>query len=321
MNKIDGMAFEKQTNLQSLVLGPDNNFNESIFASLRLLTNLVTLDLSGNKIAKVDEQSFARMESLEALYLTGNLLLTVSKNVFEKLGQLIELYLMQNLIDAIQDETFWPLKRLQRLSLKDNFLTVIKSETFDLPNLQSLDLAFNEIVSLDGKVFMNLPNLTNLVLHNNQNLQDIDKNAFSGLSELLSLDISSTNITTIDADMFIEIPKLTDLKLSHTRISDLSKNTFVNAKNLISLNLKDTQLSTIADGTFDENKNLNKLVLGENRWTCDKNLTYILKWLQENENNVVLAEEFRDDKIPTCYNPEKLRGLPLRAININQLTE
>ncbi|XP_078423973.1 amphoterin-induced protein 2-like [Cetorhinus maximus] len=86
------------------------------------------LDLSSNKLRKLDDSSFQGLNSLETLLLYNNQVTQVSAGAFEGLYKLRKLYLSQNLI------SHFPLQLYKGKS--------------KLPLLELLDLSFNKLTSV-----------------------------------------------------------------------------------------------------------------------------------------------------------------------------
>lgn len=168
------------------------------------LENLRSLDLKNTKINSLPENNLLNLE---------------------------EIYLDHNYFDSFLDGTLKPMnKSLKVLTMSHNLLKEIPSEVLNVPNLEVLDVSFNDIVKLP--TYFNLFNLKELYLTENKvnSIENIgllrsleklalDKNELTELSEslfelvnLVYLDLSYNKLTTIPPT----ICKLVNLKVSHS---------------------------------------------------------------------------------------------------------
>lgn len=113
------------------------------------LTNLKTLDLSGNQITNLPKDIFSELENLTTLNLEGNALLSsLDSKIFEKLTKLEKLDLKYtNYLgpkEIKQKDLFSSLNQLTTLSLRGAGLTSLDIRLFsNLNNLKELDLVNN----------------------------------------------------------------------------------------------------------------------------------------------------------------------------------
>ncbi|XP_026863035.2 transforming growth factor beta activator LRRC33 [Electrophorus electricus] len=111
--------------------------------SMRCLTRLRTLDLSGNGLREdMASDLLQNLSSLEFLNLSNNNLLRLDEAIFRDLHQLKELNLERNLLFEI-DGAFDHLKRLQRLNLAYNSLPCLVK--FEMTQLVVLNASHNII--------------------------------------------------------------------------------------------------------------------------------------------------------------------------------
>ncbi|XP_026317468.1 leucine-rich repeat-containing protein let-4-like isoform X2 [Hyposmocoma kahamanoa] len=168
-------------------------------------------------------------------------------------GNKISLGFTANQIAEIEESAFSNVDRIVSLDLGSNRITgqVLRSEIFQGPyknnvygdiSLQILNLAHNEIHSLDRYLFQHTPNLTSLFLNNNplETLDHVSVLAISSATNLQTLDLSYTEIDSI--------PMATFSNLMYLRYIDLSGNKFITVPE--SLNLVGGSLETL---TFNNN--------------------------------------------------------------------
>ena len=114
--------------------------------SFQNLPNLRTLDLSNNRIGKIETGSFDGATNLHSLDLKQNELSHIEKGVFDPLKNLTFLELRENYFKCVKNSTFSGLRKLTHLSLAENMIKTIEINTFeDLP-LYTLNLLGNHLI-------------------------------------------------------------------------------------------------------------------------------------------------------------------------------
>ncbi|XP_035271560.1 transforming growth factor beta activator LRRC33 [Anguilla anguilla] len=145
LHTIESDAFLSTSHIESLSLA-DNNLSEGYLQTaqaLRTLTQLRTLDLSGNGLTE-EKASFVleNLTLLEYLSLSRNVMLRLDKDIFRDLHQLRELNLERNMLFEI-DDAFDHLQKLQRLNVAFNSLPCLVN--FQLTQLLELNASHNAI--------------------------------------------------------------------------------------------------------------------------------------------------------------------------------
>ena len=220
-----------------------NNKINTVHFTLRFYNNLISLDISHNKVQKLGSSNFASQHNMKHLNLSHNEIVNLTRDSFKGLHSLTVLDLSFNRLDKLYNYAFKELqsleilvltgnqieyidegmlntaKQLKELFLNDNqLLEVPVSAILECTNLQIISLSHNLLQSVDADGFPNLPQLKTLKLDNNV-IDEIHPSAFSGLQFLESLDLSDNNFTSI--------PTASLAKLSHLRLLRLSGNFFV----------------------------------------------------------------------------------------------
>jgi Leucine-rich repeat (LRR) protein len=145
-------------------------------------------DLSRNSIQTILPLSFNSLASLDRLNLAQNHLSTIQPGAFYGAHNLRHLNLSSNRLnsDLISDGGLYGLGEMEELDLSNNQLTSLPSQIHNyVPNLRRLFLNGNSIKQLIGSK-INLPKLEYLSLASNQ-LDSIQAGTFSALTSLIEL--------------------------------------------------------------------------------------------------------------------------------------
>ncbi|KAL8612645.1 hypothetical protein ACOMHN_044586 [Nucella lapillus] len=146
------------------------------------------IDLSGNYLTRTQ---FFSWTATREVYLQNNKLNEVDQQTFYGMDTLNVLDLRHNNLSAISDETFKFLGNATTLLLSNNslqmsnFFTLLRS----MVSLESLDLGFNQIETINATSFQPLASLRSLSLAKNK-LKVIPVELFHNLETLAELDIS-----------------------------------------------------------------------------------------------------------------------------------
>ena len=197
-----------------------------------LSESLMSLDLSSNFYASIfdlfgsalkvsDKCSFAKLSNLN---LRDNRIATIGANDFLFVPNLEVLDLSSNKIDRIESAALRHLSNLKTLHLSDNQLTSTSPQPWD--NLTLIRELYLDGNSLDrAPDFSGLPNLVALNLSRNA-ITEIAGNSFGNLGELVALDLSHNRIVLIGDEAFAGLKSLQVLTLVHNRIQTISADTF-----------------------------------------------------------------------------------------------
>ncbi|XP_035675922.1 uncharacterized protein LOC118415419 [Branchiostoma floridae] len=207
--------------------------------------------------------------SVTRIYLSHNDITTIPASAFASTESLQYLLLDNNKLSnsGIEEKSFMNISNLEYLYLSDNHMTKVPPNL--PPSLIHLDLQNNVISAISGLPFLQLQRLEVLNLENNRlQSQNIPTNAFLGLKNIRTLDLSRNSFTSV--------PQLTLRSVSNTlRRLDLSDNTlgtipplcFSNYKALRSLDLTRAGISRIDPTAFLGTWRLKELRLEFNNLT------------------------------------------------------
>ena len=132
--------------------------------------------------------------------------------------------------------------------------------------LNDLYLNNNSIQEIHRDVFDGLENLVSLHLYNNE-LKEIPPGTFGGLVSLQTLDLVSNVITDLHQGAFTGLDQLRVLDLGSNRLTTLQPGVFTGLKQLENLNVELNNLTSIESNVFDGLGLLEKLSLDENNLT------------------------------------------------------
>lgn len=145
-----------------------------------------------------------------------------------------------------------------------------KYSFLQFPNLESLDLGYNNIRTLKHRTFQFLKKLQVLILSQNR-LKDIEENAFSDLNYFYKLDLAYNILSSFQAGLFLGLENLEVLNLSFNKISYETSRTlpfppFMNLKSLKQLNLEGQihGIQVVPTNFFQGLNGLQELLLGKN---------------------------------------------------------
>ncbi|XP_077194933.1 leucine-rich repeat-containing G-protein coupled receptor 5 [Paroedura picta] len=196
----------------------DLNYNnlDEFPTSVRALRSLKELGFHSNNIKSIPEQAFVGNPSLIAIHFYDNPIQIVGKSAFQHLPELRTL----TLNGASQIREFPDLtgtRSLESLTLTGAQITTLPETACDqLPNLQVLDLSYNQLEDLP--VFTACEKLQKIDLHHND-IYKIEVGTFSQLVGLRSLDLAWNKISTIHTNAFSSLQSLIKLDLSSNLLS------------------------------------------------------------------------------------------------------
>ncbi|XP_026465274.1 toll-like receptor 7 [Ctenocephalides felis] len=277
--------------------GANKNLNISQ-ESFQGLNELQSLNLAGNNINLLQQNTLCPLKSLQTLNLTDNRIKSANELGFSAGAErcsggeeLVTLDLSYNRLANIGD--FWQiskLRRLQQLHLQHNNITDVSSESLiGLTSLRILNLSFNKLESLPNLLLFNSREIREIHLQNNL-LFELPKGLFHRLEQLLVLDLSSNQLSShhIDENIFTGLIRLIVLNLSNNALTRIDSKTFKDLFFLQILDLKNNSIGYVDENAFLPLYNLHTLNLAENRLhQIDNNLfngLFVLSKLTLNNN-------------------------------------
>ncbi|XP_057327727.1 leucine-rich repeat and fibronectin type-III domain-containing protein 3 [Microplitis mediator] len=283
ITSIEDNAFRGQElSLRTLNL-KDNELTDIPTSSLKSLRNLTVLDISLNKITKIEDNAFRNLK-LVTLKLADNEI-TLAPAAFRGLE-----------------------KTLKNLNLKGTKQKKIPDALRGLKTLAFLDLSQNSIRELPGaagqKAFEGLDSLTGLNLERNL-IQSIGSDAFYGIKNTLSsLSLLNNLIPDFPTAAINIIHDLRVLDIGFNLITELPVNAFANNPSITLLAIDGNPLSTVPEEALARlNGTLRGLSLGGRFLVCDCKLRWIANWIRTKDLQVTSRER----KPQFCGSPLRLQ--------------
>ncbi|XP_043474795.1 toll-like receptor 13 [Leptopilina heterotoma] len=298
---IDLNALQDLVNLEKLILAENNLKTLPLFDKLEKLREL---NVAGNKLENIAEDTFKGLESLRVLNLKNNFFKTFHDSIFHCLTKLEVLNLNSNQLTTIS-KSLIKIDSLQALKVANNSLTTIENGAFDgAKNLINITLAQNELNFTDAnafQIFSKCPNLKDLNLSFNNFSEfhnewiSMSNNYNLGVLNLSYNFISSFVVPEVfnnDVPLFIDIQynSITNLVL------DLIQNEKFNLKNNVTLDIR------------------------KNRIVCDCKFYPLLKHI----NGELIEPKMNTLNVEVsnlkCYSPRDYRGTLLSDIKIDEFS-
>ncbi|KAM5193193.1 leucine-rich repeat-containing protein 70 [Mantella aurantiaca] len=161
ISRISDTAWRHLDNLEILYL--DNNHLLQVPSNaLGILKGLKKLSLSNNQLGSIHNFAFRGLHTLQYLFLDTANIQAISNRAFSGLGNLKQLSLSRNGLWTLDSKTFTHLNHLVNLQLDHNDIVAIADDTFEEmgPSLKVINLAFNNLTSLQPKVLQPLISLS-----------------------------------------------------------------------------------------------------------------------------------------------------------------
>lgn len=203
-NFIESITDDSFYNLVNLsTLWADHNLIEDLCSFTKQIQNapkLYHLDVSFNKIIRIDSRCFEHFPLFNTLGLAHNKIKTIDSNAFDGVQNSLEsLDLGSNKLQSVKQDYFNDLVFLKNLDLSDNQISTVQVGSFDKTSLlNKLDLSHNCLYRLDSSLFSNLPRLQTLQLSYNLLNDSAHRELFAGLKELNQLNLNNNLLSDIE---------------------------------------------------------------------------------------------------------------------------
>jgi Leucine-rich repeat (LRR) protein len=198
-------TFKSDQNLQLKLLSFRNNkisvIDKNVFKGLQ---QLITLDLFGNNIQKIDSDAFIHLKSLRVLKLGRNPLNNPGLAFYQAIPSTVNtLHLDETPISEIPKGAFKSLPRLSYLFMVNGKLKSFVASELGTKSLKTLRLVSNQITKLST----------------------------SGCKNLETLNVDQNNLTRLSYDMFNS--NINELTFSKNKITSIEKKIIEGMKRLL----------------------------------------------------------------------------------------
>ncbi|KAK9881293.1 hypothetical protein WA026_015415 [Henosepilachna vigintioctopunctata] len=164
------------------------------------------LNLAYNLIHSLPKSLFEHMPRLTTLNLEGNgikILDEQTKAALVSIGSLKHLNLANNGLQQLPGDMLKSMTKLLKINLSKNRMTFVPNELANLNALEVLILDSNPIFELTDGLFNGLHNLVELSLNNLSNVYEVHSNTFRPLKKLVKLHLSNNpDLDVFEPDAF-----------------------------------------------------------------------------------------------------------------------
>ncbi|CAG5114787.1 unnamed protein product [Candidula unifasciata] len=238
-------------------------------------SEIVILQITSSFVKEIAGNAFSELSHLEYLDLSGNELITIYDDTFAGLEFLTSLNLSHNQLSSL-GLSLKVLPHLTMLDLSANNLKEIAGNAFsELSHLEYLDLSGNELITIYDDTFAGLEFLTSLNLSHNQ-LSSLGL-SLKVLPHLTMLDLSANNLKDLAANVFGSQNTLTFLKMDGNSLGNLQSDIFEGVHSLRELSARDCSLVHIEHDIFLYLSALTVIDLGQNCLTSTPSLSVLSK--------------------------------------------
>ncbi|XP_041833581.1 leucine-rich repeats and immunoglobulin-like domains protein 3 [Melanotaenia boesemani] len=300
------------TNLSNTlqVLRLTRNRISTIPSKIFQLPNLQHLELSRNRVRRVEGLTFHGLHALRSLKMQRNGLSRLMDGAFWGLSNMEVLQLDYNNLTEVSKSWLYGLLTLQQLHLGHNAISRIEPDAWEFcQKLSELNLSSNHLSRLEESSFAGLSLLDELHIGNNR-VSFIADGAFRGLSSLQMLDLQNNEISWTIEDMngpFSALDKLKKLFLQGNQIRSMTKKSFSGLDALQHLDLSNNAIMSIQANAFSQMKNLQELHLNTSSLLCDCQLKWLPSW--------VAQQTFLYCVNASCAHPQILKGRSVFAVS------
>uniref|UniRef100_A0A3P8TLW8 Leucine-rich repeats and immunoglobulin-like domains 3 n=1 Tax=Amphiprion percula TaxID=161767 RepID=A0A3P8TLW8_AMPPE len=311
-NRISSLETGCFTNLSDTlqVLRLNRNRLSTIPAKIFQLPNLQHLELSRNRVRRIEGLTFHGLHALHSLKMQRNGLSRLMDGAFWGLSNMEVLQLDYNNLTEVSKGWLYGLLTLQQLHLGHNAISRIRPDAWEFcQKLSELNLFSNHLSRLEESSFVGLSLLDELHIGNNH-VSFIADGAFRGLSNLEMLDLQNNEISWTIEDMngpFSALDKLKRLFLQGNQIRSVTKKSFSGLDALQHLDLSNNAIMSIQANAFSQMKNLQELRLNTSSLLCDCQLKWLPVWVAE--------QTFLPCVNASCAHPQMLKGRSVFAIS------
>lgn len=262
---------------------------------------VVKLNAYKANIPVLKEDSITDLLNVERMIFLSCNINEIEPGAFKRLPKLISLSIFSNSINELVDDTFNGLN-VETLNVANNDIRIIRSATFrNMLNLKYLYAFGNLISQYNSDWFKESPNLSRITMSNN-NLRLLPRKAFYFNKKLLIIELSNNNIDTIEEDAFDGVTSLQLLALDNNLITVLDDRSFLSNISIKNFLINKNKLNYVT------NKLFKKIILNEisfygNPWNC-KCLNEIENFFYRNNVKIITTSRVYCSNLPICVDYE-----------------
>ncbi|OWA53088.1 putative Chaoptin [Hypsibius exemplaris] len=293
--------------LEEIYLSKNDLTDIRFLGAAQNLAHLRILDLSNNRIFRLESLGFSTLPALQFLNLENNFLSMILPSAFNGTS-LKEINLKRNRMEAIDNSVLSGLERtlmkidfafnviknlpdlrsfavLEDLNISSNVLQNFNEPPMLPQSIQILDLSGNHLTQRSIPQLPLLPALRQLSLARNflGNFFNLPSIASTFTFPLLEhLDIRAANLSAVPTPVFSLLPRLRRVDLCHNFFPQLSGSSFSNASSLLqNMSLSHCRIKSVAPETWQILPNLLSLDLSSNFLSKETDLTSLPKSLRK----------------------------------------
>lgn len=201
-------AFRGLSKLETLIL----SMNKLTFVQHSWWINVPTLYnlyLDGNRLGLLPEDAFKPLRVLLSLDLSNNKIFRVNSHAFRGLDQLENLQLAANTLSAVPAQALRQLRRsIKSINLSRNPIFTLMTDDFaEMTALKDVSLtSMQRLRLIERGAFKNLPQLLVAQIHDNPYLAYIDAHAFVNTPEVTTLLLHNNNLTVLEKETVDSLP-------------------------------------------------------------------------------------------------------------------
>lgn len=316
-NNLDAIpenVFNNMPRLRTLEINSNRlkRLNGSLFTNLPKLN---VIKFERNSIAEVDDKIFRNVPELEIIYYFQNQLTKIPFGALKNVPSLKYLYLGLNNIASVGDVSLdFQWQNLTQIALDSNRISDLTMFPNIAPNLEILDLGFNQFSTISPSAWTNLNSLNKLILNGNK-LQSLNAGVFSGLKNLESIFLRNMpKLEYIGPRTFTDMKNLRYVELStNPKLRSIHEDAFKETE-ITSLYLDHNNLTTLSEKLLPL-ETLAHISLTNNSWNCDCTLRWIL------DPTIVYSSTSVKSKVQSikCSSPDHLNGTTLISLKTSDL--
>uniref|UniRef100_T1ITN8 TIR domain-containing protein n=1 Tax=Strigamia maritima TaxID=126957 RepID=T1ITN8_STRMM len=286
-NNFQGLEY-LHPNTTKLTIGK-NNVKVLTGAPFRNLSNLLSLNLRGNKLNEVKNDSFEGLNKLQQLVLKDNMIKSIDQDLFNFCPLLQSIDFSSNFVIRLTSfaKAMAPLTQLNHISFADNVMleTITENDLRPLnkTNVTLLNLEQCQLRNIGRGALSHLHKLKYLFLSTNPLADEQIANAVYNISpELIALHIHSMTLTEIPSKTLqtLTTTNIRSLNMKNNRFRSIKQGIIPPVKSLRILNLRQCDIEDLIGVMFANLTSLEELDLSFNRIMGITSAIYTLKSLK-----------------------------------------